>query len=62
VTTISMSREMVRNLGQGQGLLGSVKSYFARSRAERQLHLLDDRMLADIGLSRSDIARSVWGD
>jgi uncharacterized protein YjiS (DUF1127 family) len=33
----------------------------SRSRAERQLEQLDDRMLADIGVKRSDIHKMVWG-
>lgn len=61
MTSITLSRETVRNAGHNRGLISAVKSYFARSRAERQLHQLDERMLADIGLGRSEIARSVWG-
>ncbi len=63
MTTITYGREAVRNQGysMGTGLLGRVKSYLARSRAERQLTQLDDRMLADIGLKRSDIGATVWG-
>lgn len=38
-----------------------VTSYVSRSRAERQLQALDDRLLADIGMSRSEIHRMVWG-
>lgn len=43
------------------GLFGRVRNFLARSRAERQLAQLDDRMLADIGLKRSEISRMVWG-
>lgn len=47
------------------GFLGRVSdrvtSYVSRSRAERQLEALDDRLLADIGISRSQIHRMVWG-
>ena len=43
-------------------LLGRVRTYFVHSRAERQLAQLDDRMLADIGITRSDIHRMVWGN
>jgi uncharacterized protein YjiS (DUF1127 family) len=32
-----------------------------RARAERQLEALDDRLLADIGVSRSEIRHMVWG-
>ena len=63
MTTITYGRETVRNEGfnMGSGLLGRVKSYIARSRAERQLASLDDRLLADIGMKRSEISRMVWG-
>ena len=64
MTTISMSRETIRNQGLGAtpGLMNAVKGYFARTRAERQLKQLDDRLLADIGLNRGDIGCSVWGE
>jgi len=39
-----------------------VANYVTRSRAERQLQALDDRLLSDIGLKRSDIRRMVWGN
>ena len=39
-----------------------VGNYIARSRAERQLEALDDRVLLDIGVSRSEIHRMVWGE
>jgi uncharacterized protein YjiS (DUF1127 family) len=62
MTTITMGRENLSNQGLGAtpGLMNSVKSYLSRSRAERQLRQLDDRLLADIGLKRSDISSSVW--
>jgi uncharacterized protein YjiS (DUF1127 family) len=41
--------------------MGTIRTYLARTNAERQLHQLDDRLLADIGLKRHDIARAVWG-
>ena len=64
MTTITYGREAVRNEGitMGSGLLGRVKAYVARSRAERQLAQLDDRLLADIGMKRSEISRMVWGN
>jgi uncharacterized protein YjiS (DUF1127 family) len=63
MTTITYGREAVRNEGvtMGSGLLGRVRSYFSRSRAEAQLALLDDRLLADIGVKRSEISKMVWG-
>jgi uncharacterized protein YjiS (DUF1127 family) len=62
MTTINMGREMSNNQGLGAtpGLMGSVKAYLSRTRAERQLRQLDDRLLADIGLKRADISNSVW--
>jgi uncharacterized protein YjiS (DUF1127 family) len=38
-----------------------VVNFVSRSQAERQLQALDDRLLADIGLKRSDIRKMVWG-
>ena len=63
MTTITYGREVVRNEGftMGAGLMGRMKSYLARSQAERQLAQLDDRLLADIGLKRSEISTMVWG-
>ena len=63
MTTITYGREAVRNEGitMGSGLLGRVKAYVARSRAERQLAQLDDRLLADIGMKRAEISKMVWG-
>lgn len=63
MTMITYGREAVRNegLSMGSGLLGRVKTYLAKSRAERQLAQLDDRLLADIGMKRSEIAKMVWG-
>lgn len=64
MTTITSGREAVRN-GPSRttsGLMGRVKAFLARSRAERQLAQLDDRLLADIGLRRSEIHKMVWGN
>ena len=63
MTTITMNRETIRNAGIGHtsGLMGRFRNYISRSRAERQLMQLDDRLLADIGLRRGEITRSVWG-
>jgi uncharacterized protein YjiS (DUF1127 family) len=63
MTTISMGRETIRNNGFSAtpGLMGQLKSFLARSNAEKQLRQLDDRLLADIGLKRADIGKSVWG-
>jgi uncharacterized protein YjiS (DUF1127 family) len=43
-------------------IAGRVGNYVTRSRIERQLDQLDDRLLLDIGLKRSDIRRMVWGN
>ena len=63
MSTITYGRETVRNEGfnMGSGLVGRVRNYLARSRAERQLAQLDDRLLADIGMKRSEISKMVWG-
>jgi uncharacterized protein YjiS (DUF1127 family) len=64
MTTISMGRSTVHNSGlnAAPGLMNRVKTFISRRRAERQLHQLDDRLLADIGLNRAEITRSVWGN
>lgn len=64
MTMITYSREATRskNVDSATGIMGRVKTYFARTRAERQLHQLDDRMLADIGVRRSEIEKMVWGN
>jgi uncharacterized protein YjiS (DUF1127 family) len=63
MTTISMGRNTVRNhsVSGTPGLMGQIKTYLARSSAEKQLRQLDDRLLADIGLKRADIGKSIWG-
>jgi uncharacterized protein YjiS (DUF1127 family) len=63
MTTISMGTSTIRNqgLGAAPGLMNQLKAYLARSRAERQLRQLDDRLLADIGLKRADITNQIWG-
>lgn len=63
MTAVTLNRETIRNhpLPARLGLMGTIKTYLARSSAERQLHQLDDRLLADIGLKRHDISRAVWG-
>jgi uncharacterized protein YjiS (DUF1127 family) len=63
MTTISMGRETTRNHGFNTtpGLMGQFKTFVARHNAEKQLRQLDDRLLADIGLKRADIGKSVWG-
>jgi uncharacterized protein YjiS (DUF1127 family) len=55
--TVTMDREITRN----SGVMGRVKTFLSRSRAERQLHQLDDRLLADIGIVRGEISSRVWG-
>jgi uncharacterized protein YjiS (DUF1127 family) len=63
MTTINMGRETIRNSGfkASPGLMGQIKTYLARSHAEKQLRQLDDRLLSDIGLKRADIGKSIWG-
>lgn len=63
MTTITYGRVATRNNGVefAPGLIGRVRSYVERSRAERQLRQMDDRMLADIGVHRGDIEKIVWG-
>ena len=56
-------RETVRNngLNGGPGLMRQFKSFVVRSRAERRLKQLDDRLLADVGVKRADIGRGRLG-
>jgi uncharacterized protein YjiS (DUF1127 family) len=66
-TTISRSgtshvlapRAVLEALGR---LAGGMADYWHRIRTERELECLDDRLLADIGLMRSDIRPLVWGE
>ena len=64
MTTTTYGRETSRHtaIEFAPGVLGLFKAYLARSRAERQLHQLDDRMLSDIGVRRSEIQKMVWGN
>ncbi len=59
---VSITRESAHiAIHRQEGMMRRLKSYLSRSRAERQLFQLDDRLLADIGVNRGDISRSVWG-
>ena len=60
MTMITTTKSTTRNVRPG--VMGKMKSFLARSRAERQLHQLDDRMLADIGIVRGEINARVWGN
>jgi uncharacterized protein YjiS (DUF1127 family) len=42
-------------------IAGGVRGYLSKAEAERQLESLDERLLNDIGLKRSDIRHMVWG-
>ena len=59
MTMIGLNRETTRN--NSLGMMTNIKTFLNRSQAERQLRQLDDRLLADIGVKRSDISKSVWG-
>lgn len=61
MTMIATDRETMRVSGTHNGLMGKVKGFLVRSRAERQLHQLDDRLLSDIGVTRGEITARVWG-
>ena len=64
MTMINVSRETTRNAGLTvkMGMMGKMKSFISRSRAEHQLQQLDDRLLADIGIARGEISSRVWGN
>jgi len=67
MTTMSFDREgnADRLLSTAPSFLsriaGGVRSYISRADAERQLESLDERLLNDIGLKRSEIRHMVWG-
>ena len=67
MTTMSFYREgnADRLLSQAPNFLsriaGGVRGYLSKAEAERQLESLDERLLNDIGLKRSDIRHMVWG-
>jgi uncharacterized protein YjiS (DUF1127 family) len=67
MTTMSYDREgnADRLLSAAPSFLsriaGGVRGYLSKAEAERQLESLDERLLNDIGLKRSDIRRMVWG-
>jgi len=60
---VSLDRETVRNGGMSHspGMMSRMKDFVASRRAVRQLHKLDDRLLADIGVNRGEINNRVWG-
>ncbi len=60
MTSLSLSSNATQR-HNGLGLMSRVKVFISHRRAEKQLSALDDHMLKDIGVSRSDISRSVWG-
>ena len=66
MTTMSYGQATARDAGATlPGFLtriaSGVRRYVTLSRTSRQLEQLDDRLLADIGMKRSDINRMVWG-
>jgi uncharacterized protein YjiS (DUF1127 family) len=64
MTSITRGREATNTKGFGRstGFMNRIRIFLARSRTEEQLARLDDRLLADIGLKRSEISRMVWGN
>jgi uncharacterized protein YjiS (DUF1127 family) len=64
MTTTTLNRETSARVAPDflTRVSSRVVNYVSRSRAERQLQALDDRLLADIGMRRSEIHRMVWGN
>jgi uncharacterized protein YjiS (DUF1127 family) len=63
MTSIIYSHALARKTKAADlGLFGRVRAYFVKTAAVRQLASLDDRMLDDIGLKRSEIVARVWGN
>lgn len=64
VTTFDSTPAARGGAASGRSLLARIAAGMARyrelARAERELQQLDDRLLTDIGLQRSDIRRVVW--
>jgi uncharacterized protein YjiS (DUF1127 family) len=62
-----MEHTMINHLSRGfmveasakssLGLFERIRRHYAKQVARRQLHALDDRMLHDIGINRSEIDR-----
>ena len=52
---------IVAGFGTLKGLVAKVQAYLADQRAMAELNALDDQMLRDIGLSRSQIPAAVAG-
>ena len=42
-------------------IAGGVRRYLSKADAARQLEALDERLLNDIGLKRSEIQHMIWG-
>ena len=63
MTLVSLDRETMRNAGLSgtPGLMVRMRNFVAGTRAIRQLNQLDDRLLADIGISRGEIDARVRG-
>ena len=62
MTTLARDAVFSQSASPSTGLMNRIRTFLARSRAEQQLAQLDDRLLADIGLKRSEITRMVWGN
>lgn len=63
MTTIEFNSSHLRRLGRPRRVLAALKTALVRRAAEqaarRALHALDDKMLADTGIGRSQIKHAV---
>ena len=62
MTTLASEAIFGAGVDRPAGIMARIRTFLARTRAEQQLAQLDDRLLADIGLKRSEISRMVWGN
>lgn len=61
LTQLSRGLAIEAKGGSSPSLFTRLRQHYAKRAARRQLQALDDRMLSDIGITRSDIDRVTLG-